>query len=317
MAYSFLKLTEEVLNELAKREQKYALSPKELWEKACEYNLDKKINTSGKTPWQTIGAQLYVDIRDNKATLFAKVGERPTRFTLKKNLKLAEESYINEVNLETKELKFLEKDLHPLLSRFVSGERFGCLTKTIDEKNSTKQAKGQNEWLHPDLIGVHYPFKDFESEILDFLESYTTLPIKLYSFEMKRELNWAHLKEYYFQAVSNSSWANEGYLVALKYETEQEFTKELHRLNNAFGIGFIQLNPQNIEESEIICPAKAHDTVDWDTLNRLSKANKDVKELITNIKESVINKRIKKVEYDKIFDEAELKKFIEDKKIKC
>lgn len=316
MTYSFLKLTEEVLNELAKREQKYSLPPKKIWEKACEYNLDKKINTSGKTPWQSIGAQLYVDIRDNKATLFAKVGERPTSFTLKKNLKFAEKSNINEDNTETTESKFLEKDLHPLLSQFVSGERFRCLTKTIDEKKSTKQAKGQNEWLHPDLIGIHYPFNDFESEVLDFIKSYTTLPIKLYSFEMKRELNWAHLKEYYFQAVSNSSWANEGYLVTLKYETEPAFIEELHRLNNAFGIGVISLNPQNIEQSEIICPAKARDTVDWDTLNRLSKANKDVKELITNIKESVINKRIKKVEYDKIFDEAELKKFIEDKKIK-
>jgi len=27
--------------------------------------LDKKIVTEGKTPWNSLGAQLYVDIRDN------------------------------------------------------------------------------------------------------------------------------------------------------------------------------------------------------------------------------------------------------------
>ena len=34
-------------------------------------------------------------------------------------------------------------------------------------------------------------------------------------------------------------------------------------------------------------------------------------------KSNIFSKDTEKVEYDKIFDEAELKKFIEDKKIKC
>ncbi len=315
MAYTFLALAKDVLEEFAKREKKYALTPKELWDKACEYQLNAKLKTLGKTPWQTICAQLYLDIRDNKSTPFAKVGERPTRFTLKKNLRLAEDSSNDDYSISTKVSKYQERDLHPLLTKFVSGERFKCFTKTIDEKRSSKHSKGQNEWLHPDLIGVYYPFDDFESETLDLVKSFTTLPIKFYSFEMKKELNWGHLKEYFFQAVSNSSWANEGYLVALKYETEPEFTEELRRLNNAFGIGFIRLNSENIDQSEILFPSITRNIVDWDTLNRLSRANKDVKELIINIKESVTNKRVKKVEYDKILDEDELKKLIKEKNI--
>jgi hypothetical protein len=34
---------------------------------------------------------------------------------------------------------------------------------------------------------------------------------------MKKELNFSNLRESYFQAVSNSSWANEGYLVTAEY----------------------------------------------------------------------------------------------------
>lgn len=315
MAYSFLNLAEDVLKEVEKKEGVLSLTHKEIWEKACQYGIDKKSNTSGKTPWQSICAQLYVDIRDNKSTIFAKVGERPTKFALKANYKEADKVESDDDNAPKQDVKYLEKDLHPLLTRFVAGTRFSCFTKTIDEKKSTKHSKGQNEWLHPDLIGVYYPFVDFESEVLDLVKSYTSLPVRFFSFEMKKELKWSNLKEYYFQAVSNSSWANEGYLVALKYETEPEFMEELRRLNNAFGIGFIRLDPDNIDESEILFPAATRDLVDWDTLNRLSKANKDVKELIVNVKESVVNKRVKKAEYDKVLLDPELDKWIKEKGI--
>lgn len=43
-----------------------------------------------------------------------------------------------------------------------------------------------------------------------------------------------------FQAVSNSSWANEGYLVVLQ-EIDSEVLSELRRLNQSFGIGVIKL----------------------------------------------------------------------------
>ncbi|SHL24369.1 hypothetical protein SAMN05720469_15113 [Fibrobacter intestinalis] len=314
MAYSFLNLAEDVLKTAAAKDNIYSLTHKEIWDAACKYGFDKKINSTGKTPWETIGARLYVDLRDNTSTIFAKVGEKPTKFALKENLEKWGKS--NDVKVPSKTLpSYSEKDLHPLLTRFVNGLRFNCVTKTIDEKKSAKHSKGQNEWLHPDLIGVHYPFKDFEPEVLDLVKSYTSLPVRFFSFEMKKEIKWSNLKECYFQAVSNSSWANEGYLVALKYETEPEFMEEMRRLNNAFGIGFIRLDSDNIDESEILFPATTRNFVDWDTLNRLGKVNKDVKELIVHIKESVIIKNVKIAEYDKVLQDTELAKWIKEKGI--
>ena len=38
--------------------------------------------------------------------------------------------------------------------------------------------------------------------------------VRLWSFEVKKELNVSNARKSFFQAVSNSSWANEGYLVA-------------------------------------------------------------------------------------------------------
>ena len=83
-----------------------------------------------------------------------------------------------------------------------------------------------------------------------------SLAIKLYSYEVKRELNFSNLRESYFQAVSNSSWANEGYLVAAEIDSDDEFLDEIKMLSNYFGIGLIKLNINSPDSSEIIYLAK-------------------------------------------------------------
>jgi len=55
---------------------------------------------------------------------------------------------------------------------------------------------------------------------------------KISSYELKREINSdAELKKAFFQAVSNSSWANYGYLVALEFSGTLK--DEMERLNLA------------------------------------------------------------------------------------
>jgi hypothetical protein len=44
---------------------------------------DKELATKGKTPEATLGAMLYVDVRDNPNSLFAGLGARPKRLALK------------------------------------------------------------------------------------------------------------------------------------------------------------------------------------------------------------------------------------------
>ena len=56
------KLTFKKFAELVLENEKRPLSPLDIWEKGKEMLLSEKLKTSGKTPWQTIGAQLYVEI---------------------------------------------------------------------------------------------------------------------------------------------------------------------------------------------------------------------------------------------------------------
>lgn len=55
----------------------------EIWEFGKANGFDSKLAITGKTPWQTLGARLFVDIRDNPKTRFIKVGRNPARFFLK------------------------------------------------------------------------------------------------------------------------------------------------------------------------------------------------------------------------------------------
>jgi len=75
---TFLELAKKVLSEIKK-----PLTANEIWEIAKEKGYNQKLNKQGKTPWATLGAQIYVNVRDKSNTEFASVGKRPKRFYLK------------------------------------------------------------------------------------------------------------------------------------------------------------------------------------------------------------------------------------------
>ena len=119
------------------------------------------------------------------------------------------------------------------------------------------QKKEYGEWVHPDIVGCYFPYNDWRPEVVAISSSFGNTAIKLYSFELKLELRFGNLRESFFQAVSNSSWANEGYLVAATIEDDNDFVDELKRLTTSFGIGVISLDVEDPDSAEILFPAKS------------------------------------------------------------
>jgi uncharacterized protein len=103
---------------------------------------------------------------------------------------------------------------------------------------------------------------------------YADKKTKLWSFEVKKLLNRSNVREAFFQAVSNSSWANFGYLVVADIEGTDTL-KELRMLFPLHGIGLIQIDTENPSESQILIPARERGDVDWATCNHLTDENKD------------------------------------------
>lgn len=300
---TFIELAERVL-----KEEKRPLTANEIWTLATEKGYDKQLNSEGKTPWQTLYAQIYVSAKDNPKTPFAKTDSRPKKFYLKSqatHIDLSETAVTSEpTTIKKKKFEFLEKDLHPFLA-YYAYYHLRCYTKTINHSLSSKKEFG--EWVHPDIVGCYFPLDDWKQEVYELSSSIGNISIRLLSFELKRELSFGNLRESFFQTVSNSSWANESYLVAAEVSDEQEFRDELSRLSTSFGIGVIRLNLEDPHSSEIIFPAKYREALDWETINKLTM-NADFKEFISTVKIDITSKKIHKKEYDQVQDIETLKK---------
>ena len=308
MKYTFEKLIWEILNK-----SDIPLTASEIWHKAETLGLADLVCSSGKTPWKTIEAKIYVDLKKqrelNTESDLVKVSSRPTKFGLRSK------SYAQntEAKTEKKVKTYNERDLHPLLAKFVfSDEHFRCYSKTIYHEKSLKKIKGRNKWLHPDMVGVHFPFEDYHRNTLDIINALNENATQIFSFELKKEIDFNNLREFFFQAVSNSTWANEGYLVAVKYSDESEFTDEMQRLNNAFGIGFIKLNIEHIEQSEILLPAKTKEKIDWETVNRLVEENDDFSDFVRHVVEDITVSNVRG-SYDSVLEDDDYTKYLSQK----
>lgn len=190
----------------------------------------------------------------------------------------------------------LEHDLYQTLVEYLNTEH-GLHAKRIDEKRSTNNRgpKG-NEWLYPDMVALEDLASEWSRRVTECAKQYGDKKAKLWSFEIKRLINISNVRSTFFQAVSNSSWANFGYLVAA--ELEEKAKKELRMLASLHGIGFILLDIENPSESQIMIPAKERHDLDWESINRLTEANKDFSAYIEEISDFCVTGKTKSQDWD-------------------
>ncbi|MCQ2652267.1 hypothetical protein JT161_04690 [Helicobacter pylori] len=320
---TYIELGKKVLEQAGK-----PLSVKEIFEKACEMGLDKECN-DGKILSHSLGS---TPSQDKKQFYVINREEEPFRYWLKSRERefppqetpdaKEEDDEQSECSGTAKKQKnsFHERVLHPLLVKFLSEDpNFRLLCKTIRHEECKKGKGGECMWNYPDIVGVYFPYNKYKEETLKFLHHTGQKRHKLFSFELKKELSFSNLKESYFQAVSNSTWANEGYLVVFE-EIKDKVLSELRRLNQSFGIGVIKLESE-ISNSKILLPAKERE-IDIPTLNMLvERSPEDFKSFMDKI-----NGQIKKgldtaVDMEDFFDpvlgDEAMQKLIKDKGIKA
>jgi len=261
--------------------------------------------SNAKTPSDTTSAQLGSFIRNNDTRVKRIKGKKGFEYYLSKyedelNLSVIIEEVPN-ITSSIKNKHFQERDLHKLLSSYLKNDN--VFSKTIfHEKSSNKD--NHQKWIHPDMIGIKFlnlknPSSQALLKIINKSDSF-----ELVSYELKREIKTDYdLKKTYFQAVSNSSWANYGYLVA--FEISSNLKDEMERLNQSFGIGIIELKA-NPYESKVLFAAK-YKELDFKTIDKLCEINKDFEKFILHT-ESLLNASDKylrgaKKEFDEFCDD--------------
>ena len=191
-----------------------------------------------------------------------------------------------------------EHDLYPLLIDYLNSEhKLFCMR--IDEKKSKNQrGPGGNTWLHPDIVAMQAVDKEWNELVRTCVKNGDGQSVRLWSFEVKITLNSSNVRKSFFQAVSNSSWANEGYLVATSI-SDNKVEQELRMLSALHGIGVVLLNPENPSESEILLPAKSRPEIDRQSVNRILVENSDFKDYIELVSTYYQTGRIRKKNWNK------------------
>ncbi len=245
---------------------------KELFEKG---EIENMFDYGGNTPDQSVSAAIYTALNKGEDLPFLKTQEKPVLIALKD---AAKEPVSNAQKSSIPSAKIVhERNLHPFLTYMAFfNENLKCYTKTIFHEGSLKSPKGMDRWLYPDMVGVRFLHAELPNEnLIAFSKKFDTLPVKLVSFELKKEISVHNCRECYFQAISNSSWANEGYLVGHHIAThDPKLMDLLKRLHASFGIGVIDLRTDE-DKSAILLNAKYKEKIDYTVALELSEKMKN------------------------------------------
>ncbi|GAA7109446.1 COG2958 family protein [Helicobacter pylori] len=248
---------------------------KELFEKGEITNM---FDYGGNTPDRSVSAFIYTALNKGEELPFLKAQEKPVLIALKDAANdpvlNIEKPGVSSVKIAHNKIMH-ERDLHPFLTYMaIHNENLKCYTKTIFHEESLKSPKGMDRWLYPDMVGVRFLHAELSNEnLIAFSKKFDTLPVKLVSFELKKEISVNNCRECYFQAISNSSWANEGYLVGHHIDTHNpQLMDLLKRLHASFGIGVIDLRTDE-DKSAILLNAKYKEKIDYTIAQELSDKN--------------------------------------------
>ncbi|MBE9578938.1 MULTISPECIES: COG2958 family protein [Moraxella] len=232
----------------------------------------------GSNPKQLLNMSNNINIQDKpRPRIFWYASDVETTDLVSDKLPIQETDNTFKKDIQKSKNTLTEHELYPKLIEFLSTE-FGLYCLRIDEKTS-KNSHGQNgnQWLHPDIVAMQAIDKSWKKAVQDCVKI-SGANVRLWSFEVKKELNKSNVRASFFQAVSNSSWANEGYLVASSIA--ENVSEELRILSDLHGIGVIVLNLDDITESEIVLPAKRKTNIDWQSVNRIVAENRDFERYI-------------------------------------
>ncbi len=275
---------------------------KELFEKGEITNM---FDYGGNTPDRSVSAFIYTALNKGEELPFFKVQEKPTLIALKSTTK---EPVLNIEKINTPSTKIAhERDLHPFLTYMAfNNENLKCYTKTIFHEESSKSPKGMDRWLYPDMVGVRFLHAEWSNEnLIAFSKKFDTLPVKLVSFELKKEISVHNCRECYFQAISNSS--NEGYLVGRHIDTHNpQLMDLLKRLHASFGIGVIDLRTDE-DKSAILLNAKYKERIDYTVAQELIDKNKKFSGFLKSVVDYEPNYQHRyKDEFDEVKKKEEL-----------
>lgn len=188
-------------------------------------------------------------------------------------------SVASENEAQNESVRFKERDLHQLLANYLWSK--GEYPKTVYHEQSNRSDTAQ-KWIHPDMISASFVKMNNTtvSNLLRATEADDAM--KFCSYELKIKITTDYeLKQAFFQALSNSNWANYGYLVAFEITDNVDVLDEMERLSQSFGIGIIKLDYEP-SKTKVLFPARKKD-LEFKTIDKICSINKEFKQFVDKV----------------------------------
>lgn len=208
-----------------------------------------------------------------------------------------------------------EYHLHPFFVSYAK-YKFNCFCKTIKENESSREGAGVSLGVHPDIVGFRCDSDNYSQDVKQLFRLTKENIVTIYSFELKRKISTlSEFKSYYSQAIGNSIWANEGYLVCYAFDIKKDNElNEVKRMVELHGIGLIKLNISDFQKSEILFEAKRRNELDYTTIDKLCLNNgrfKSFIEIINAVIKETISESTLNSFFDPILSQNELESYLE------
>lgn len=280
---TFMKATEDYLKNASK-----PATVREIYN-----GIKNEIGNHSGDPYFTLSGVLSQNVKKSTSKFFVVNYDKPRTLWLKERqdelVSLGIEIDDNDYDASSIKETENEKELYPVLINVLFEK--SIYAKRIDEKLTEKGKKGLNKWINPDIVGVKYHFEEYSDDVYQLLINSSQPLFELYSYEVKKEISLSNIKECYFQAVSNSSWANYGYLVCKTIdENNDDLMSEIERLVNSFGIGLLKLNickDSSENDITVLFQARLNNKLDYATIENLYGKNEDFAKYIDKINKSI------------------------------
>lgn len=187
------------------------------------------------------------------------------------------------MNSEYADPELRENDLYPPLATFMR-EQQAIQTYRIDErKSSNLSGVSHSRWLCPNAVGIENRTENTFAKEMEAISGARDRQVRVWSFDAELFIDRSNVREAYHRALSNSSWANYGYIVTAGIEGPG-ILKELRDLCAMHGIGLIKLDASSVAESRILVPALERREIDWWMCNRLVEENSDFTSFMVHLR---------------------------------
>ena len=174
-----------------------------------------------------------------------------------------------------------EAELYPLLVDWLRSQ--GVHARRIDERRQrATRGSGANQRRWPDIVGYEDRTRELDGDVKHLASTLGANATRLWSVEVKLDLDIHNVRDAYYQTMMNSGWANVAYLAAWQISATAE--EEARELWERQGVGLIHISAGIPGKSRILIHAREREGLDWRAVDRLTRENEDFRRFVRDVR---------------------------------